>query len=123
MSNSRDVVGLQRAAVPFRLTIVHAESPIHQLGDAVLPCLRSDHRVTGKTNRENGDVRISAAWALTPAECRIVRSLASGLGTVEIAHACGLSVHTVRTHLKRAMTKAGVHSQAALVARVYASRG
>jgi DNA-binding CsgD family transcriptional regulator len=38
-----------------------------------------------------------------------------------MATTLGLSVHTVRTHLKRAMVKAGVHSQAALVARVYSS--
>jgi DNA-binding CsgD family transcriptional regulator len=60
-------------------------------------------------------------WALTVAEVRVVRGLATGLSPSEIADSLGLSVHTIRTHLKRAMVKAAVHSQAALVARVYSN--
>jgi hypothetical protein len=37
----------------------------------------------------------------------------------EIAVVHAVSVHTVRTQLKRAMSKAGVHTQSALVASVY----
>ena len=61
-------------------------------------------------------------WALTTSEARVVRLLALARTTAEIAALLGLSVHTVRTHVKRALAKAGVHTQAALVARVYASR-
>lgn len=61
-------------------------------------------------------------WDLTASEARVVRLLASARTTREIANALGLSVHTVRTHVKRAMSKADVHTQAALVARVYVSR-
>lgn len=61
-------------------------------------------------------------WALTPSEARVVRLLASARTTGEIARTLGLSVHTVRTHVKRAMAKADVHTQAALVVRVYVSR-
>jgi DNA-binding CsgD family transcriptional regulator len=60
-------------------------------------------------------------WALSAAEVRVVQSLASGLRPSEIGDSLGLSVHTIRTHLKRAMVKAGVHSQTALVVRVYSS--
>jgi len=56
---------------------------------------------------------------LTPAEWRAVQGLAAGLGPAEIAFSLGASVHTIRTQLKRAMAKAGVHSQAALVARAF----
>lgn len=60
-------------------------------------------------------------WALTAAEARVVRRLIEGLSPSEIAAALGLSVHTIRTHLKRAMVKAAVHSQAALVAGAYST--
>ena len=64
----------------------------------------------------------SVFWSLTPAECRVVRHLTDGRTTQEIAAALHLSVHTVRTHLKHAMTKVGVHSQIALLARVHTPR-
>ena len=65
--------------------------------------------------------RVIALWTLTPAEARAVDGLVAGLRPADIATMNGLSVHTIRTQLKRAMAKAGVHTQAALVARVYAS--
>jgi DNA-binding CsgD family transcriptional regulator len=69
----------------------------------------------------NRGISPPARWALTSAEVRVVQSLATGLRPSEMATSFGLSVHTIRTHLKRAMVKAGVHSQAALVVRVYSS--
>jgi DNA-binding CsgD family transcriptional regulator len=72
------------------------------------------------SDRDRG-ITPPARWALTSAEVRVVQTLATGLRPSEMATTLGLSVHTVRTHLKRAMVKAGVHSQAALVARVYSS--
>jgi DNA-binding CsgD family transcriptional regulator len=66
---------------------------------------------------------IRRAWQLTPAEARSASALALGRTPREIAVAHAVSIHTVRTHLKRAMSKAGVHSQAALVASVYALVG
>jgi DNA-binding CsgD family transcriptional regulator len=68
------------------------------------------------------EINPPSTWALTSAEVRVVQSLMTGLRPFEIAASLGLSVHTIRTHLKRAMFKAGVHSQAALVTRVYSSR-
>ena len=64
---------------------------------------------------------IPQSWTLTDSERRVVCGLVAGLRPAEIAASLGLSVHTIRTHLKRAMVKAEVHSQAALVARVYSS--
>ena len=72
------------------------------------------------SDRDRG-INPPARWALTSAEVRVVHSLATGLRPSEMATSFGLSVHTIRTHLKRAMVKAGVHSQAALVVRVYSS--
>jgi DNA-binding CsgD family transcriptional regulator len=66
--------------------------------------------------------RIVAQWRFTPAEARVVERLAGGLRTSDIAATLGVSIHTVRTQLKRAMRKAGVHTQAAMVAALYASK-
>jgi DNA-binding CsgD family transcriptional regulator len=52
---------------------------------------------------------------LTAAECRVAAEAAEGSTPAEIAGQLGLSVHTVRSHLKRMFLKAGVHSQAGLV--------
>lgn len=71
-------------------------------------------------NRHRG-ITPPACWALTAAELRVVLKLAKGMSPSEIAASLGLSVHTIRTHLKRAMVKAAVHSQAALIARIYSS--
>ena len=62
---------------------------------------------------------LARAWRLTPAEVRSVSALALGQSPRDIAMRSAISVHTVRTQLKRAMAKAGVHSQSALVASVY----
>ena len=62
---------------------------------------------------------LTRAWRLTPAEVRSVSALALGQSPRDIAARSAISVHTVRTQLKRAMAKAGVHSQSALVASVY----
>jgi DNA-binding CsgD family transcriptional regulator len=69
--------------------------------------------------RTNISAAIRRAWHLTPAEARSVTALALGRNPREIAVVHAVSVHTVRTQLKRAMSKAGVHTQSALVASVY----
>lgn len=63
-----------------------------------------------------------APWGLTAAEVRVVQSLATGMRPRDMAESLGVSVHTIRTHLKRAMVKAKVHSQVELLARLYSSR-
>jgi DNA-binding CsgD family transcriptional regulator len=70
-------------------------------------------------NRGPRSIEVPRIWRLTPAETRAVRGLVSGQKPLEIAGSQAVSVHTIRTHLKRAMVKAGVHSQAALVSRVF----
>ena len=72
--------------------------------------------------RRNIGTGLQRSCGLTPAEWRAMRGLASGLRPAEIADSLGVSVHTIRTQLKRAMAKAGVHSQAALVVRVLTVR-
>jgi DNA-binding CsgD family transcriptional regulator len=81
--------------------------------------LRRTARKSVRANVKTPGVLIPAAWGLTRAEERTLEGLVAGLRPSEIAGAQRVSVHTVRTHLKRVMVKAGVHTQAALVARVY----
>jgi DNA-binding CsgD family transcriptional regulator len=54
-------------------------------------------------------------FALTGAESRVAIEVAEGRKPSDIAGRLGLSVHTVRSHLKRIFQKTGVHSQAGLV--------
>lgn len=58
-------------------------------------------------------------FGLTTSEAEIVRSLALGQTPQAIAATRAVSIHTVRTQLKRILLKMGEHTQAAVVARVY----
>ncbi len=58
----------------------------------------------------------SERFNFTNAEALVATRLAKGLTIGEIAVQLGISVETVRCHLKQAFVKAGVHRQAELVA-------
>ena len=64
-------------------------------------------------------VDLRAAFGLTAAEERVVRRLAQGYSLNRMAVEFGISSHTVRSQLKRALSKADVHSQVELVVRVF----
>ncbi|HEY7064539.1 MAG TPA: response regulator transcription factor [Chloroflexota bacterium] len=49
--------------------------------------------------------------SLAPREIEVLQVLASGMSTEEAAAQLGISVHTVRTHLKKAMTKLDARSK------------
>jgi DNA-binding CsgD family transcriptional regulator len=57
---------------------------------------------------------IQAAFGLTLAESRVAVLIASGLTGPQAADALGISITTVKTHLKRCFDKIGIHSQVAL---------
>ena len=59
------------------------------------------------------------AFNLTQTEAEVTLDLATGKSAADIAAARAASVHTIRTHLKRALVKTGTHTQAALVGKVY----
>jgi DNA-binding CsgD family transcriptional regulator len=61
---------------------------------------------------------MASRWGFTPAECDVAGRLAAGADLGAIAAALGITLHTVRGHLKHLYTKAGVHRQAELVARL-----
>lgn len=77
-------------------------------------------RVANKKKTEAAQIidQVFAAYALTPAEIRTTRYLCDGYSVAEITQELNVSVHTVRTHLKRAFSKTDTHSQEELVKRL-----
>ena len=60
------------------------------------------------------------AYGLSPRERDVVRALARGSSTPEIAGELFLSAHTVRDHIKSVFEKLGVSSRGELVAKLFA---
>jgi len=58
----------------------------------------------------------STTIALTPAELRVIRDLASGLTPKQIAAEMGRSVYTVQTHIQNVIDKFGCHGRAEAIA-------
>ena len=63
---------------------------------------------------------IIEAYGLTPREREVVRAIARGSSTPEIAAELYLSAHTVRDYIKSVFDKVGVNSRAELVAKLFA---
>jgi len=63
---------------------------------------------------------IIEAYGLTPRERDVVRAVAQGLSTPEIAAELFLSAHTVRDYIKSVFEKIGVSSRGELVAKLFA---
>ncbi len=76
---------------------------------------------TGGTSGRDGGARLAArtgAVSLTPREREVVRRVALGRSTPQIAADLNLSPATVRSHVRNAMVKVGAHTRAQLVAIV-----
>ncbi|MBO3752571.1 hypothetical protein J5X84_41515 [Streptosporangiaceae bacterium NEAU-GS5] len=63
---------------------------------------------------------IVEAYGLTPREREVLRGIARGLSTPEIAAALFLSSHTVRDYIKSVFEKTGVGSRGELTAKLFA---
>ena len=63
---------------------------------------------------------IIEAYGLTPRERDVVRAIAQGSSTPEIAAELFLSAHTVRDYIKSVFDKVGVSSRGELVAKLFA---
>ena len=66
----------------------------------------------------HGEAELSSRYRLTPRELHVARLLAAGRSTTEVARALGISIHTTRRHAEALLTKLGVHSRGAAVARL-----
>ena len=59
---------------------------------------------------------------LTRRQLEILRLIARGVATAEIASSLGISINTVRTHVQRILRRLGVHSQLEAVAVAFRER-
>ena len=62
--------------------------------------------------------RSRTAWQLTETEALVAADVALGRAPRTIAKDRGVSVHTVRTQLKRVLAKSGCHRQIELAVRI-----
>lgn len=66
------------------------------------------------------DALLRARFGLTPTEASVALRIAEGRTVADVAHALGVGVTTVRTHLHKLLAKTGAARQAQLVAIVLA---
>lgn len=67
------------------------------------------------SSRSAKDSGLGAQFSLTPAECAVVDALVCQHSPVEAAEMLGVSINTVRTHVRRLYAKLDVNSQIQLV--------
>lgn len=60
--------------------------------------------------------KAATLFDLTPAEARVARALTTGETVEEIASKGGVSLSTIRTHVRGVLQKKGYHRQAEVVA-------
>ena len=78
-------------------------------------------RMPGADRKDGEDVRstmLQLAYGLTQQEANVALRIAAGCSPEDICGEFGLSIHTVRTHLKRCYDKVGVQGQTELAARI-----
>jgi DNA-binding CsgD family transcriptional regulator/PAS domain-containing protein len=101
----------------YVLHVLPINSAIFQAG--VMPAAMAAIFVaTRLVSRVPSTEAISALFALTAMESRVLERIAAGLTNAEIAETLGIAVSTVRTHLHHIFDKTGMRRQAELVALV-----
>lgn len=78
--------------------------------------------IAGLLDRSDQMSRICSSLKLTPAEARVAVLLTEGHPLKRIAQMTHLSIHTVRSQVKSALNKQGLHRQVDLVRRVMSIR-
>jgi DNA-binding CsgD family transcriptional regulator len=66
------------------------------------------------------DSTLQERFSLTARELEVVRGLAKGMSTKELAEACGISPHTARRHTEKVFTKLGVRNRAQIAPKIAA---
>ncbi|WP_292926680.1 helix-turn-helix transcriptional regulator [Novosphingobium sp. PASSN1] len=89
------------------------DQPFGQMAlHAVLPCARGILQPGASLGGQNGDI------VLSPRESQIAALICEGKQNKQVAYQLALSEFTVENHLRRIYRKLGIHSRAALVARI-----
>lgn len=100
---------------PVRLALSPLVSPLgsgpSDLGAARVLALVMDPATARPLDR----ALVETLYELTPTEAALACGLVEGQTVHDLARDRSLSLHTVRTHLKRILDKTGTHRQAALV--------
>jgi len=102
---------------PFRLMLMPAEvSRVVPLGVSV-PTVTVV--IADSEHRPEPDLAVLCElFSLTPAEARVAAKLVQGRNVEEIAAEAGISVATVRTHIKRTLAKTSTYRQGELIALI-----
>jgi DNA-binding CsgD family transcriptional regulator len=84
----------------------------------------NDRRRRHPLGHEDDDQAVlgGRSWGLSAREMQVLRSLAGGGDTVEIARELGISEATVRNHVQRLLRKLGVHGRLEAVALAHRHR-
>jgi DNA-binding NarL/FixJ family response regulator len=95
------------------------DSAVEELGMALAAVERGDKyfspRVSNKMASALAGGRAGAGPALTPRQTEVLRLVARGLSSKEIARELALSLKTVETHRAQIMERLGIHELAGLV--------
>jgi DNA-binding NarL/FixJ family response regulator len=80
-------------------------------GELVLPAAALPRLVDGLGSHLEGLAEPERLATLTPREHEILRSLAGGMSTADVAQSLGISPLTVQSHVKNVLAKLGVHTK------------
>ncbi len=86
-------------------------------GPSGILIVRHSASASAATNSQKASL-LQMAYALTGQEAQVAIHVATGNSTETIANQLGISMNTMRTHLKRIYEKVGVSGQTALAARI-----
>lgn len=103
------VVRGSRAGYRVRAKVIRAKTP----GGLVIVAVRQ-HPLAPTLSPEE----LAARYGLTRAETRVALLLEGARTSRQIAEQLGISVHTARRHAEAVLKKLGVHSRAAVAARL-----
>ncbi len=104
---------LQRVIYTSHLfSIVYKDSPLSEVRDAIHAAMRHQRFVSQRALEEIFSSRQDEepSSPLTSTECEIVKAIAKGKSTKEIAAERSSSVHTITTHRKNIFRKLGVNT-------------
>ncbi len=130
LSASLEPVRFARAVEAGAAGVLHKATPIKDIVDAVRRLKAGEAllspaeifdmlRVVSRERQEKKEAR-EAIERLTPREIDVLKALAEGLESREIAEKMNITVETERTHMVNILHKLGVHSR--LHALVFAVR-
>lgn len=108
----------RRHGRPLRLLISRADSPVGMGRKGAIVIINDPAEEARRLER-----RISEQHNLTASEARVGAALCEGYAPNDIARVTGVSVNTVRSHIKNIQAKLGAHTQAQIVAELLRGPG